>query len=1320
MGRVTARVKGRKKGKRWAKGQSSSSNPETRKFRSRVTDFTDGFVEETRRPNTTASVEGLQLDLLSLNDGKSIMSTAPSVATKSVQSLGGRTRYTAATFASDWSQTSNVTFNRFLKNFQPTSENHREMLALLEAATEVIRDRNGEESDTEYFCTLVTAFDVIEDEGTLAAIAPFSVMLLKNIRQEFLQNKFEVFSKVFLKVLSKHAGSQSTSLLRGAITCLAVLLRNQEANILESSACVELFAPLLAFIIHPKPKVRKAAQHQVAEILIITAGKTESKPSSGTGPLGNAAAKFVKFRLEEGISDPNANLTSTLHVLEFCRRTLRCFPPGALKSICELIVQLMSLNNVVVKKLCVEVLKDFVSESDLEVPFSAKTLGQLLVAVWDVKPSGTDAVLLPPWLTLVKQGILTLHKLDEDLAFKHLHKFLPFMSSCWTTDNHPITVAASCAFSGLLKRAIQPSIEKLIKELETRGKSESILGTLETCLTDGLKFQAYKAWPLVFQLWSQFFETCGSACIDITRLGLCQLGEMRTSFEVEERGGPEVSTGTRTALGNALGNAVRVLGPKLFLSGYPLEITGREPFGKGLDRSWILPVLRDNLVVGCPCELEYFTAYFIPLAEIFYARSQGAIPRSPISDKKVYGVLCEQVWSLFPGFCNSAKDVSTSFPKIAQTLGTRLKTRPDLITPIVSGLKNIAEFAARNGGSDITAVAVYAKNFLPLFFVKVLEPNTSVDIRDRLLNAIKAFTAIAKESVICGLSEKALAEVLREAEDEKRKAIVYDLCIALAPHIPDSAEGRDILERLLNHALELSAKSEGLKSQKKGYRILDTLCRGESALERKLVTERRSDIVNTIVVALSKSTPIGKSARLKCVARLMEMELSDDVESNAAFNEEDKDFLTAAIGEALLCIRDSKKATRAAAFDVVVKATTFLKLRLKCSDEEAVKGLLGYLLAGLAGTPQMIACSLLALGHVCYTMNECFPADNLEPLIDNACLLITTASREIVGAALSFFRVLFKSYPPGTMVIHLAKIVIGLSGAKNDPVLDKRLKNIRRALAKEKRKRAERPDADSGEEIDSDAEIDTMTSKSRSRLSLARSVGSVSKGVDKAKSIAEILANFSDDDSMPSDAEGGGGDRKRKASRKSKQDLMGKAWIHENPDEQIVDLLDASASRHILAADPDEKKSKKPKKTKDNFALSTDGRLIIDDSDEDVDSENLRGKKRKMTASRSGILSGIDSKSKSTTLRETFDGEDELRDFGDDDDKSVASASTRTSVGIHRRTKKVKKTAPEPYLGSEYKGKKGMGDVKRKGLPDPYAYFPLARDALNKRYVLPY
>lgn len=74
----------------------------------------------------------------------------------SESSIGTQTTYhTMQSFASEWTDCSNMSFNRFLNVFRSDSALHKEMLAILAAVTEVIKENGGTESATEYFCTLV-------------------------------------------------------------------------------------------------------------------------------------------------------------------------------------------------------------------------------------------------------------------------------------------------------------------------------------------------------------------------------------------------------------------------------------------------------------------------------------------------------------------------------------------------------------------------------------------------------------------------------------------------------------------------------------------------------------------------------------------------------------------------------------------------------------------------------------------------------------------------------------------------------------------------------------------------------------------------------------------------------------------------------------------------------------------------------------------------------------------------------------------------------------------------------------------------------------
>lgn len=60
-------------------------------------------------------------------------------------------------YASNMSQCTNMSYSRFLKVFQSDSLLHKEMLSILAAVTEVIKENGGSETNVEYYCCLVSA-----------------------------------------------------------------------------------------------------------------------------------------------------------------------------------------------------------------------------------------------------------------------------------------------------------------------------------------------------------------------------------------------------------------------------------------------------------------------------------------------------------------------------------------------------------------------------------------------------------------------------------------------------------------------------------------------------------------------------------------------------------------------------------------------------------------------------------------------------------------------------------------------------------------------------------------------------------------------------------------------------------------------------------------------------------------------------------------------------------------------------------------------------------------------------------------------------------
>merc|ERR1711892_847385 len=231
---------------------------------------------------------------------------------------------------------------------------------------------------------------------------------------------------------------------------------------------------------------------------------------------------------------------------------------------------------------------------------------------------------------------------------------------------------------------------------------------------------------------------------------------------------------------------------------------------------------------------------------------------------------------------------------------------------------------------------------------------------------------------------------------------------------------------------------------------------------------------------------------------------------------------------------------------------------------------------------------------------------------------------------------------------------------KSDLKMHKRLKNMRKELARMARRVSEDSGAD---------EEEFGTAKSRH------------------KSMDEILADSSDEDDEMLEDEAVNNKGKDKKKKKTPQ-----TWIQEGA-EGIVDLLAPTAAQAVSSTNPKTPKSdaEKAKKSNSAFKINNDGKLIINEDDSDED----QPKKRRIT--------GLDSDSD----EETFDtlASSKKRKFSSEAG-SMKSGKSAVS-GIHRDLKS------DP--GSEYRSKKGHGDVKKAGKADPYAYIPMTHKALNKR-----
>merc|ERR1719312_1812124 len=508
----------------------------------------------------------------------------------------------------------------------------------------------------------------------------------------------------------------------------------------------------------------------------------------------------------------------------------------------------------------------------------------------------------------------------------------------------------------------------------------------------------------------------------------------------------------------------------------------------------------------------------------------------------------------------------------------------------------------------------------------------------------------------------------------------------------------------------------------------------------------------TFLEALSKVSPSSQAYRLRCLIHIVRN-----------LKEDHTDFVHQIVPEAVLCIKATNEKARNGAYTLLVVIGEALQ-RWTASDSErtdvVVKDNMKVILAGLAASPTVINCTILAITRIFYEFRDIFPDDLMEMIVTNVCLLLTSQSREVVGASLSFLHVFVTTNDVLKSAQHVEGIVksmlkmpedcmrhfrlktrylldrlvrkfgfdlVSSLVPKDDVQMHKRLKNIKKVQVKKRKDKEAAAAAAAADDDDSDDDEEKFKVKAR------------------PKTIGDILAESDEEDAgMDENQDAGnrtaaGGKGKRK---KAAQSFIATGGEDATGGSNIVDFLDASASQNIMSAPPkkqggggglqpmvDQGKKAKSKKKKTEFPIGPDGRMIIkdldiDDDDDDDDEEEAAGDEKddyRMLASDSD-----DNEEKSQNTFEKLVST-RKRKAGT---SVVSGRSGRASShgcagpssmkyraggsGIHRPLGEAAAAAKTDY-GSEYRAKKGRGDVKVKGRPDPHAYVPLQKSSLNKR-----
>uniref|UniRef100_A0A3B3T8K8 Ribosomal RNA processing 12 homolog n=1 Tax=Paramormyrops kingsleyae TaxID=1676925 RepID=A0A3B3T8K8_9TELE len=1205
--------------KRWKKGHSSDSNPQISRHRQAAR--SRFFSRPTENSNLTVDALKLHNELQT----GTLEKAEPDLGDACSIGQPGLSERTSGTFLSGLSDCSNLTFHKVQRFWESNSAAHKEICAVLAAVTEVIRSQGGKETETEYFAALMTTLEAVETSESLAAVAYLLNMVLKRVPSPVLMKRFSDTAKAFMNVISSQATADSSSALRWVLSCMATLLRKQDLSVWAYPSTMHIYHGLLSFTVHSKPKVRKAAQHGVCAIL---KGSDflfkDSAPSHH--PAATNTAKFCVKEIEE--AGGSKEDTTTLHVLGLLKDIVTGLPVSAVKQCCETLLRVMTLSHVLVTAAAMQTFHSLFSGKPRPSTMTAELNGQIVTALYDYLPSENDLQPLLAWLTVMEKVHIHLCSLQNQLCLGHLPRLFSTAMSCLLSPHSQVVSTAT----QMLKVSIRSVTPCLVPP---------VLWVTCSCspvVEEGLSYRFHASWPFVLQILGCFYRVAGKQAHPIMAKSLQSLSELRVTPRFPYCG----------ELDLAVGGAVESMGPEVVLRAAPLQITGADD-NMDFPRSWLVPVIRDH-VRGT--QLAYFSSYFMPLAATLRQRAEELEQANHKLEAKVYQTLQLQIWTMLPGFCTEPTDLVPSFRGMARALGMAINERPDIRPTVCQALRTLISKSCHTE-EEKAEVAHFAKNFLPILFNVYSQqptPGETAPPRMAVLETIKVFLTIADQPMVYAFLQKASEKVVSPDSTEYTRLSVMDLVVVMAPYVDESTMSSTY--ELIRPYLE--SKEAGM--QKKAYRVLEEMCGGSSAACRSFVLANLEQLQRALLDSLKSAASPAKRPRLKCLIHIVKQ-----------LSAEHCDFIAALLPEVIICTKEVSVGARKNAYTLLVEIGR-LFIKFCDTSKEAIQQYLGLVYAGLTGSVTMISCTVLALTRLVFEFNGNMEVSVMEELLHNVCLLLGSRTREIVKAALGFIKVILFIMDVKVLASHVPTMMEAIGNIKDDtrrhfrtklkniftkfirkfgyelvrsmlPVEHhKVLANIRKAEARVKRRRL----LQKAEEEGSDSEEDTPRAK--------------------GESIEEILAESDSEDSE---------DEKPKKGQKKNVRQKGQAWLKEGEGDEPLNFLDPKVSQRVLATNPDLQKAPK---IKHGFKTTSDGRLIIQEEEDDGDKKNVF------------LLHPLCS----TLICFTV--------------SFLAGGS-----GIHRPL------SGKDNFGREYKAKKAKGDVTKKGKCDPYAYVPLKKAQLNRR-----
>jgi NUC173 domain len=730
-------------------------------------------------------------------------------------------------------------------------------------------------------------------------------------------------------------------------------------------------------------------------------------------------------------------------------------------------------------------------------------------------------------------------------------------------------------------------------------------------------------------------------------------------------------------------------------------------------KTWILRILKSSAATAStmPPRLEFFQSTILPLA-----RQCDAL-QTNFGKERVL-----DLWSLLLCFCvQTPSDFVDAFPSLAQILVRAMSDEryPQLAITLSGSLKTLAQTI--QGTSNEEVFSRLSTNLLPALFKFVenmkgtLPAKTISDKNDEsmdidkeykseeggsipesqrlqsVVSAIAELARVAPSDYVQNLLKKVIQRLLtatQSLEDESERIITL---LSLSQSLVSSQSLTEESITLLYRAIKPFVRSDDHipRVQKRAYKVLLELCQKHP----KFVTEpqRLTELTDLLVSSLMTCQVSARHLRLKCMSKI--------TEAFSPCNKQQMDIIPKAIGEILLCLKDSNGKAREASYQLML--TMASKMDDMTNFFNIIAGALG------AQTPHMRSAAVMAMSRLVFEYARIDQAvQSLLPMmLQTILVLFQENSREVIKSAVGFVRVSVAAMPSDQLEpllpevikalltyhkgkerfrdkikIILKKLVRSFGYEKLMPLVpdtDARLLSHMRKLDErsKRRKASQRLDGES-EKNDFEEMMESDEEDSDDGQTFVTGATGLSKFTEmtgrtgRSKHTIALQRR----DNLRSKA-----DMSTVASSKSK---IGGPRLKNDTDGEVLDMLDPAMAKRVHFAVPDDDSSDDSDVGEMEFDEM--GRLIISDDagkhaiqTKEEEESDIQGAKRLK-------LSKYES--------------------------AKVQREKEISKKMHAKSKKINE------LGAAYKSNKAGGDVRKKGQKfEPYAFVPLDGKSYTKK-----